>query len=83
MAVTIKLRRMGGNKRPFFRIVVADIRRKIEGRYIENVGWYDPKEKGTNYELKSDRIEYWKSQGAILSDTVRSLIRRKKRASAA
>lgn len=74
---------MGGNKRPYFRIVATDIRRKQEGRYLEMLGWYDPKLKGTNYELKLDRIEYWKGQGAILSDTVRSLLRKLKRATAA
>jgi small subunit ribosomal protein S16 len=74
---------MGGNKKPFFRIIAIDARGKQEGSYLEALGWYDPKVEGANYELKVERIEYWKSKGAILSDTVRNLMRRKKRASAA
>lgn len=76
MAVKIRMTRMGNNKKPFFRIVVADEKRKINGRYLENVGWYDPKLAKGNYELKLDRIEHWKSKGAILSDSVRSLVRK-------
>lgn len=83
MSVKIRLRRMGSNKKPFFRIVAIDARGKQEGRYLEMLGWYDPKLKGTNYEIKAERVAYWKSQGAILSDTVSSLMRKLKRASAA
>lgn len=82
MAVKIRLRKMGSNKQPFFRIVVADMRRPNAGRFLENLGWYDPKKKGTNYSLKLDRIEYWSGKGAIVSDTVRSLLRKNSRAAA-
>jgi small subunit ribosomal protein S16 len=67
---------MGNNKKPFFRIVALDGRKKNEGRYLEMLGWYDPKVKGNNFELKMDRVNYWTGQGAILSDTVRSLVRK-------
>jgi small subunit ribosomal protein S16 len=80
MAVKIRLRRMGSNRQPFFRVVVTDMRRPNEGRFLEALGWYDPKKKGTNYELKLDRIEFWKGRGAILSDTVRSLVNKNRAA---
>jgi len=79
MAVKIRLRRMGSNKKPFFRIVVTDARRPNEGRFLENVGWYDPKKEGQNYELKIDRIEHWLGEGAIASDTVRSLLKKNRK----
>ena len=79
MAVKIRLRRMGSNKKPFFRVVVADMRRPNEGRCIESLGWYDPKKKGKNYELRVDRIEYWKNKGAGVSDTVNSLLKKAKK----
>ncbi len=80
MAVKIRMTRMGNNKKPFFRIVVADEKRKINGRYLEIVGWYDPKLTKKHFELKLDRIAYWKAKGAILSDSVRSLVRENARA---
>jgi small subunit ribosomal protein S16 len=83
MAVKIRMRRMGSNKKPFFRIVATDERSPQSGRYLENVGWYDPKLKGTNYELKLDRVEYWKTNGAIVSDSVQSLLGRARRAATA
>ena len=80
MAVKIRLRRMGSNKQPFFRVVVTDMRCPNSGRFLETVGWYDPKRKGSNYELKSDRIEYWTGKGAQVSDTVRSLLKKNRAA---
>ena len=70
---------MGSNKKPFFRIVATDERAPQTGRYLENVGWYDPKVKDKNKkncELKLDRIDYWKSKGAIISHAVDSLVRK-------
>ena len=71
---------MGSNKKPFFRVVATDARRPNAGRFLEALGWYDPKKKGVNYELKMDRLEYWAGQGAILSDTVRSMVTKQKKA---
>ncbi len=79
MAVKIRLRRMGSNKKPFFRIIVADMRRPNEGRFLEALGWYDPKKKGTNYEIKADRVEFWQGRGAVISDTVRSLMKKNRK----
>lgn len=83
MAVKVRLRRVGGRKAPFFRIVAADQRFATTGRFLENLGWYDPKKKGENFSINVDRVNYWKARGAHLSDTVRSLIRRVKPAAAA
>ena len=79
MAVKIRLRRMGSNKKPFFRIIVADMRRPNEGRFLEALGWYDPKKKGTNYEIKAERVEFWQGRGAVVSDTVRSLMKKNRK----
>lgn len=79
--VKIRMTRTGANRDISFRIVATDSRSPRDGQNIENLGWYDPKKSGTNFLLKMDRIEYWQSKGAQVSDTVRSLIR-KVRASA-
>lgn len=76
MAVKIRMRRTGANRDISFRIVVIDERNPRDGRYLENVGWYDPKRKGVNFELDAERIAHWRGKGAILSDTVRSLLRK-------
>lgn len=74
--VTIRLRKAGTTNAPSFRVVAADSRSPRDGRFIEILGSYDPKVKGENYVLKLDRIDYWKSQGATVSETVASLVRR-------
>ncbi len=81
MAVKIRLARHGAKKRPFYRIVVADSESPRDGRFLENVGTYNPLKEPAEVILKSDRIEYWLGQGALPSDTVKSLL--KKEAAAA
>lgn len=76
MAVKIRMTRTGANKDISYRIVAADSRSPRDGKNLEVVGWYDPKKKGVNYNLKMDRIEHWVSKGALVSDTVKSLIRK-------
>ncbi len=76
MAVSIRLRRTGGKNEVSYRVVAADSRSPRDGRFLEILGWYDPKREGANYVLKLDRIEYWKQNGAQLSDTVASLVRK-------
>lgn len=83
MAVTIRLRRTGCNNAPSYRVVAADSRSPRDGRFIEVLGSYDPKQKGENYALKMDRIAYWQSQGASVSETVASILRRIRKAEAA
>lgn len=81
--VTIRLRKAGCTNAPSFRIVAADSRSPRDGRFIEILGYYDPKQKGENYSFKQDRIDYWRGQGATISDSVASILRRAARASKA
>lgn len=76
MAVKMRLRRMGSRNAPFYRVVVQDGRRATTGRFIETIGWYDPKQAGTNFSINLDRVEYWTSSGAQPSETVASLIKK-------
>lgn len=76
MAVSIRLRRMGSNKDPFYRIVAADGRCATAGAFLEILGWYDPKARPSRFELNVERVDYWTARGARLSDTVRSLVRK-------
>jgi small subunit ribosomal protein S16 len=76
MSVKIRMRRTGANNDMCFRVVATDSRAPRDGKCLEVLGWYDPKRQGVNYELKMDRIEYWKSKGAQISDTVASLVRK-------
>lgn len=74
--VTIRLARGGAKKRPFYHVVVADSRMPRDGRYIERVGFFNPIATGqeVRLQLKSERIDYWLSQGAQPSDRVNKLI---------
>lgn len=74
--VKLRLRRMGANDQPFYRIVAVDARVKRDGKYIECVGWYDPKPNPSKINIEKDRAIYWLSVGAQPSDTVRSLLRK-------
>ncbi len=76
MAVKIRLRRTGARNDVCYRVVAADSRSPRDGRFLELLGWYDPKREGTNFEIKLDRIEYWKSKGASVSDTVKNLVKK-------
>ena len=76
MAVKIRLARFGAKKRPFYRIVVADGRYPRDGRFLENVGTYNPMVEPNEITLKKERIEYWLGQGATPSDTVNSLLKK-------
>lgn len=70
---------MGKKDQPFFRVVVADTLKKHEGAYIENLGWYNPLVAGDNYLIKQERLEYWLSQGARISSTVKNLMKKNKK----
>ncbi len=76
MAVKIRLRRMGSRNAAFYRVIVQDARYAPTGRFIETVGWYDPKQEGNNFSLNLDRVNYWLSNGAQPSDTAKSLIKK-------
>ena len=79
MAVSIRLRREGTRNRPYYRVVVADSRSPRDGKFIEIIGTYDPKQSGQNTSFDLERAEYWISKGAQPSDTVRSLIKKQKK----
>ena len=74
--VRIRLLRAGAKKRPFYRVIAIDQRRKRNGRALEFLGTYNPVAEPAEIKLATDRIEAWLSQGAQLSDAVRALIRR-------
>lgn len=80
--VSIRLRREGTKNSPYYRVVVADQRSPRDGKFIEQVGVYDPRKAGDNSKLAVDRLDYWISQGAQPSDTVRSLLKRAKKGAA-
>jgi small subunit ribosomal protein S16 len=73
--LAISLMRMGAKGKPFYRIVVKEKRSKRDGKYLENVGTYNPMTNPSTVNLKHDRIQYWISVGAQPTDTVRSLIK--------
>ena len=73
--VKVRLFRMGSTKRPFYRVVAIDSRRARNGRVLEFLGTYDPR--SGNADLRRDRVQAWIGNGAQLSDTVSSLMRRK------
>ncbi len=78
MALKIRMRKQGRRNRPFFRIVVSDIRCKRDGKYVEALGWYNPVEAEAekNLNVKGDRILYWLEQGALISERVEALVDR-------
>ncbi len=80
MSVKIRLKRVGTKNAPVYRIVVTDSRSKRDGRFIEEIGTYNPIQTGTNFNLKLDRAEYWMSKGAQPSETVASFVRKARKA---
>ena len=74
--VKIRLRRMGAKKAPYYRIVVADSRAPRDGRFIEEVGTYNPAVESEKLKVNMDRVQYWIANGAQPTDTVRGLIKK-------
>ena len=74
--VKIRLRRMGAKKAPYYRIVVADSRSPRDGRFIEELGVYDPMADGEKIKVDMERAKYWISNGAQPTDTVRGLLKK-------
>ncbi len=74
--VKIRLRRMGAKKNPYYRIVVADSRNARDGRFIEEIGTYDPLASPSQIKVDLDRAKYWISNGAQPTDTVRALLKK-------
>ena len=76
MAVKIRLRRMGAKKAPFYRIVVADERYPRDGRFIEEIGYYDPTKEPTVVNLDADKAKTWLKNGAQSTDTVKVILKK-------
>jgi len=76
MAVKIRLRRMGAKKAPFYRIVVADSRYPRDGRFIEELGYYNPLAEPAELKIDSEKAKKWISNGAQATDTVKSLFKK-------
>ena len=74
--VKIRLRRMGAKKAPYYRIVVADSRSPRDGRFIEELGVYDPMADGEKIKVDMERAKYWIANGAQPTDTVRGLLKK-------
>ena len=74
MAVKLRLKRMGAKKAPFYRVVAADARSPRDGRFIEELGYYNPKTEPATVSLKEEAILAWLNNGAQPTDTVRSLL---------
>ena len=75
MAVKIRLRRMGSKKAPFYRVVVADSRYPRDGRFIEEVGYYDPTKEPSVIKIDQELATKWLSQGAQPTETVKKLLK--------
>ncbi len=74
--VKIRLRRVGAKKAPFYRIIVADSRSPRDGRFIEELGTYDPSVEGEKIKVDLERAKYWIANGAQPTDTVRGLLKK-------
>ena len=81
--LSIRLRRVGTTKKPHYRVVVADSRAWRDGRFVEVLGHYDPRQEPAVVKIDSQRAEYWIGKGARPSDTVRSLLKKNAAAPAA
>lgn len=75
MAVKIRLRRMGAKKAPFYRIVVADSRYPRDGRFIEEIGYYDPTKEPSVVKVDADKAKAWVANGAQPTDTVKKILK--------
>ena len=76
MAVKIRLRRMGAKKAPFYRVVVADSRSPRDGRFIEEIGYYDPTKEPSVVSIDAEKAQKWIANGAQPTDTVRVLLKK-------
>lgn len=76
MSVKIRLRRMGAKKAPFYRIVVADSRFPRNGRFIEEIGYYDPTKEPVVVKIDADKAKQWLANGAQPTDTVKSILKK-------
>ncbi len=76
MAVKIRLKRMGAKKKPFYRVVVADSRSPRDGKFIEEIGTYNPITNPAEVKIDAERAKYWVGTGAQPTDTVKALLKK-------
>ncbi|MFZ7132074.1 MAG: 30S ribosomal protein S16 [Eubacteriales bacterium] len=76
MAVKIRLKRIGAKKKPFYRIVVADSRAPRDGKFIEEIGYFNPLTEPVQFKIESEKAKKWLSNGAQPSDTVKDLFKK-------
>ncbi len=76
MAVKIRLKRMGAHKKPFYRVVVADSRSPRDGRFIEEIGYYNPMTNPSDVKIDGEKAKKWISNGAQPTETVKSLFKK-------
>ena len=76
MAVKIRLRRMGAKKAPFYRVVVADSRQPRDGRFIEEIGYYNPMKEPAEIKIDAEKAQKWIANGAQPTDTVKVLLKK-------
>lgn len=81
--VKIRLRKTGSNNNSSFRVVAADERSPRDGKFLEILGWYSPKQEKDNYKVDLVRIDHWLSKGAQMSETVASMVKKARKAAAA
>ncbi len=79
MAVKIRLKRCGTTNKNAWRVVVSEAKMPRDGRFIEEIGYYNPVPKDETFVVKNDRLEYWVGKGAQLSPTMKALLKRQKR----
>jgi small subunit ribosomal protein S16 len=77
--VALRLNRQGTKDRPYYKIVAVDSRKRRDGRYIEQIGSYNPMQEGTNFTIDLEKADAWIANGAQPSDTVRDIIRKAKK----
>lgn len=76
MATKIRLKRMGAKKSPFYRVVVADARFPRDGRFVEEVGYYNPLKDPAEIKINEERVKEWLAQGATPTTTVKNLLKK-------
>jgi small subunit ribosomal protein S16 len=76
MAVKLRLKRMGAKKKPFYRVVVADARSPRDGRFIEEIGTYDPMATPAKFNVDGEKVKAWIKNGAQPTETVRALLKK-------
>jgi small subunit ribosomal protein S16 len=76
MAVKIRLKRMGAKKKPFYRVIVADSRSSRDGKFIEEIGYYNPVADPVELKIDGERAKYWVGTGAQPTETVKALLKK-------